>query len=51
MMIISHSTGEDVIVFQTSTIIFSYLVNYIDSIHFVTSKIIGAVVRGVLHRP
>ena len=28
-MIIVHSTGEEVIVLYTSTIIFSYLVNYI----------------------
>ena len=41
----AHSTGEEVIVHQTSTIILSCLVNYIDSIHFVTSKFIGTMVR------
>ena len=29
-MIIAHSAGEEVFVLCTSTIIFSYLVNYID---------------------
>ena len=47
-MIIAHSTGEEVIVLCTSTIIFSYLVNYIDSIHFVISEIIETVVGRVL---
>ena len=37
-MIIIHSTGEEIVVLCTSTIIFSYLVNYIESIH-VTSEI------------
>ena len=47
-MNIAHSTGEEVIVLRTSTIIFSYLVNYIDSIHFVISEIIGTMGRRVL---
>ena len=41
-MIIAHSTGEEVIVLCASTIIISYLVNYIDDIHFVISEIIWA---------
>ena len=44
-MIIVHSTGEEVIVLCTSTIIFSYLVNYIDGIHFVINEIIGTMIR------
>ena len=40
-MIIAHSTGEEVSVLRTSTIILSYLVNYVDNIHFVTSEING----------
>ena len=44
-MIIVHSTGEEAIVLYTSTIIFSYLVNYIDGIRFVINEIIGTMIR------
>ena len=38
-MIIAHSRGEEVIMLYTSTIVISYLVNYIDGIHFVNNEI------------
>ena len=48
-MIIAHSTGEEVIVLCTSTIIISYLGNYIDGIHIFINEIRRAMIRCILY--
>ena len=44
-MVIAHSTGEEAIMLHTSTIVISYLVNYLHGIHFVINEIISVHAR------